>query len=250
MLLIVSFGTSVAETSSCITRVEETLRAQCPHYIARRAFTSPTIRRILERRGEHVDSLEQALARACAEGFTHVLVQPTHLLCGFEYDKICRSVQQYRERFVQLKLGEPLLASEADLAQLADILSALYPSQMGEALVLMGHGTAHPANILYHQLQKRFRAMGRDDVWVGTVEGDLGIDEIACALNGQDFRKAHLVPLLLVAGEHARHDMAGDNENSWKRQLETQGIQVRCTLEGLGMCEAVREMYGRKLRTL
>lgn len=249
-LLCVSFGTSVPAARGSITAVEQALHAAAPELDFVRAFTSPTIRRILARRGEVVFSPAQVLETLAAQRCERVFVQPTHLLPGIEYDKLCAAVQQAAPRFAVLRLGKPLLADEAAVRQLAHILDAAYPAQPGEALVWMGHGTDHAANAVYAQLQAAFEALGRSDVFVGTVEGTPALDEARAWLAGRAFRAAHLAPLLLVAGDHARNDMAGDGPDSWKSVLEADGLQVRCTLEGLGMLEPVQKMYTERLRSM
>lgn len=247
-LLCVSFGTGVPAARQSIAAVEQALHAAAPQLDFVRAFTSPTIRRILAGRGEAVPSPEQALQALAAQGYTRVAVQPTHLLPGIEYDKLRAAVQQAAPRFADLRLGAPLLADETDIRRLAGSLSAAYPTQPGEALVWMGHGTGHAANAVYARLQAAFEALGRTDVFVGTVEGTPALDEVRVWLAERAFRAAHLAPLLLVAGDHARNDMAGDGPDSWKSVLTADGVLVRCTLEGLGMLEPVQKMYAEHLR--
>lgn len=249
-LLCVSFGTSVPAARQSIEAVEQALRAAAPQLDFVRAFTSPTIRRILEKRGETVFSPAQVLETLAAQGYARIVVQPTHLLPGIEYDKLCGTVRQARPRFAQLALGRPLLAGDEDIRTLAGALDEAYPPQPGEALVWMGHGTDHRANGVYGQLQAAFTALGRTDVFVGTVEGTPALAQVREWLAQRGFAQAHLAPLLLVAGDHARNDMAGEGPDSWKSVLEADGVCVRCTLEGLGTLEPVQKMYTEHLRSV
>ena len=177
-------------------------------------------------------------------------VQPTHLLYGYEYDKIKSEIAPYQSRFAHLALGKPLLADTHDLQTVARLLGEAYPAQPGEVLVLMGHGTEHFAGVVYPALQSVFALQGRDDVFVAAVGRMAGAGRGPAADSGVRLRKAHLVPLLLVAGDHACHDMAGEQAESWKSQQEAAGLSVRCTLEGLGRLEGIQKMYCAKLKTL
>lgn len=249
-LLIVSFGTSVPQARESITAVEKTLCKTAPDWDFYRAFTSPTIRRILEKRGETVLSLEQALSELAERGYQIVAIQPTHLLCGFEYDKIRNTVEQYKMRFASLTLGQPLVSNTAELRKIAELMSAQYPKQKDRAVVFMGHGTEHFSNMIYPALQTAFAMIGRTDMLVGTVEGWPGISEIIMQLCEKNCTEAQLVPLMLVAGDHAVNDMAGDHPDSWKSRLEQNGIAVSCTLSGLGVLPGIQEMYCTHLADL
>ena len=239
-LVCVSFGTSVAEARRSIAAVEEALRAELPQARFVRAFTSPTIRRALAARGEEVWSFPQALEHLAQEGYERVVAQPTHLLYGVEYEAIRAQAEEARGRFPRLLLGSPLLAGTQDLQDLAQAVCESCPKQPGQALVLMGHGTPHFSNVVYPALQGVFRAMGRADVFVGTVEGWPGIGLIARQVKEAGFPAARLAPLMLVAGDHARRDMAGDAPESWKNVLARQGLEVSWVLRGLGRTPACR----------
>ena len=228
-VVCVSFGTSVPAGRENITAVENVLRHSAQDRIFISAFTSGVIRRILKERGETVYSVAEALEELWKQGVTEVLVQPTHILCGHEYDKLKREAEPWRDKFDALRIGRPLLTVTGDLQTLAAVLSAAYPHQAGEALVLFGHGTDHAANLVYPALQTAFYLAGRPDV--------------LAQLKAQDRKSVHLVPLMLVAGDHALHDMAGDTPDSWKSRLEAEGFTVRRTLRGLGVMPAVQDMY-------
>lgn len=242
-VVCVSFGTSVPAGRENITAVENVLRQTAQDRIFISAFTSPTIRCILRERGETVYSPVEALKALRSQGVTEVLVQPTHILRGHEYDKLKREAEPWRDRFDVLRVGNPLLSDTEDLRTLAAGLSAAYPQQNGETLVLFGHGTDHGANLVYPALQTVFHLAGRPDVLVGTVEGWPAFEDVLVQLKARDGKEVHLVPLMLVAGDHALNDMAGEDPESWKSRLETEGFAVRGTLRGLGVMPAVQAMY-------
>ena len=240
-VVCVSFGTSVPAGRENITAVENVLRQAAQDRMFISAFTSPTIRRILRERGETVYSPAEALEALRSRGVTEVLLQPTHILRGHEYDKLKREAAPWRDRFDSLRVGDPLLSDTEDLRTLAAGLSAAYPQQNGETLVLFGHGTDHAADLVYPALQTAFRLAGRTDVLVGTVEGWPAFGDVLAQLTGG--KTVHLVPLMLVAGDHALNDMAGADPDSWKSRLEAEGFAVRASLRGLGVMPAVQAMY-------
>ena len=242
-VVCVSFGTSVPAGRENITAVENVLRQLIQDRVFISAFTSPTIRRILREQGETVYSVAEALEELWSQGVTEVLVQPTHILRGHEYDKLKREAEPWRDRFGGLRVGRPLLTDTDDLQMLAAGLSAAYPYQNGETLVLFGHGTDHAANLVYPALQAAFHVAGRPDVLVGTVEGWPAFEDVLAQMKAQDGKNVHLVPLMLVAGEHDVNDMAGEDPESGKSRLEAEGFAVRTTLRGLGLLPAVQNMY-------
>lgn len=246
-VVCVSFGTSIPAGREGITAVEDALRQAARDRVFASAFTSSTIRRILQKRGEAVYSVPEALEALWQEGATQVLVQPTHILGGHEYDKLRREAEAWRDRFEALRVGRPLVADTEDLRNLAAALSAAYPARDGETLVLFGHGTDHGANLAYPALQAAFQLAGRRDVLVGTVEGWPALGDVLAQLEGRREKTVHLAPLMLVAGDHALNDMAGAGPDSWKSMLEKEGFAVRCTLRGLGVLPAVQAMYRRHL---
>ncbi len=248
-LVVVSFGTTVAEARICITAVEDVIRAEAPDREFFRAFTSPTIRRKLKERGETILPLDELLEQLAAAGYTDVIVQPTHMLYGIEYDKMKHTADQMEPRFTRFVFGKPMLADTEDLHELIHCLMQQYPAQDDEAVVLMGHGTEHFANAVYPAMQTAFRVAGRKDVFVGTVEGWPAFADVRAQISGR-YPRAHLVPLMLVAGDHARNDMAGPEPDSWKSQLEADGVTVRCTMRGLGEQSAVQELYRRHIQQL
>lgn len=243
-ILAVSFGTSYPDTmEQAIAATERALAAAYPEWEVRRAFTSGMIiRKLFKRDGLQIDNVAQAMDRLEAEGFTHVAVQSTHVMHGEEYEKMLSQLEPYRLR-MRLSVGMPLLHAEPDYEAVADALLGWLPGlDTDEALVLMGHGTAHFANSAYaqmeHVLQERC-----DRVYVATVEGYPGLDSVKRRLAKRpEIRKLMLSPLMLVAGDHARNDMSGD-EDSWEAQLKAAGYTVRSVLQGLGQCQKIRELF-------
>lgn len=241
--VIVSFGTSVEEARQRdIAPVEAALRG-CTGLPCPTAYTSPTIRKILAERGTIVPDLAGALEALAAEGVEAVAVQPTHLLYGFEYDGIQKTVEEKKGLFAALYLGRPLLGGTEDVQALAAVLAGLCPGEPGTAHIFLGHGTEHSANRVYPALQTALEHMGRPDILVGTVEGWPGCDEVRKALKARQAKAVRLAPLMLVAGDHALHDMAGEDAGSWKSRLEADGCRVDCLLRGLGSLPQVQALY-------
>lgn len=249
-LLCVSFGTSVPAARKSITAVEEALRMEMPEADFYRVFTSKTIRRILASKGETVWSMDEALEHLTDGSYDRVVIQPTHFLYGLEYESLKASVEEAEKHFPALLLGAPLLSGTGDLQALARVLSEEFPQKENSALVLMGHGTPHFSNVVYPAMQAVFHMMGRKDVYVGTVEGWPEIDEICKELQTGNYTYVRTAPLMLVAGDHALNDMAGDEEDSWKSILTREGYQVECIMQGLGVLPGVQEMYRRHLQEL
>ena len=242
-VVITSFGTSVPEARADITAVEEALSAAVPGCVCVRAFTSPTSRRVLMSRGEDVPSLTGALERLAAQGAGHVVVQPTLLLYGYEYDKLKSEAEALAGRFTSLTVGRPLLSDSGDLRRFALHLARDHPAEEGTVTVFMGHGTEHFAGTAWPALQTALRLLGRTDLYVGAMGGWPGVEDILRQLEPGGPRKIHLLPLMLAAGHHAKNDMAGD----WKPRLEEAGHTAACSFTGLGRREWVQEMYREHL---
>ena len=245
-LLVVSFGTSYAENrKKTIGAIEERIRNEFSNFQVYRAFTSKMIKRKMEQEGTPVYNVTEALRAMQKEGINGTLIiQPTHVINGLEYQWMLEEVKPYESYFAQVQYGKPLLTDVKDYKELARIVSASYEVDTDEALVLMGHGSEHYSNSAYSALEYVFRDMGRENIFVGTVEGYPGIEEVKGQLRKNKIKKACLVPLMIVAGDHANHDMIGE-EDSWKDQLEEDGIRVRFYLKGLGESEQVQQMFLR-----
>lgn len=250
-LLTVSFGAvSQQARDREIGGVEQALRRRCPQLSFARAYTSPTIRRLLAGRGVTVPSLEQALEEQAAAGTQRLYLVPTHMIPGYEYDAIQASAEKFRPRFQRLRLAPPLLGDTQMVRALAHILTQRWPRRLGQAVVLVGHGTTHPGNLVYSALQGMFALAGRGDLLVGTIEGWPGLEELLPLLKRQGAERVILAPLLLTAGAHVGEDIAGPGPDSWKSRLEEAGVGVHPVLEGLGGMPQVQELYVRRLLSL
>lgn len=247
-LVCASFGTTVPTAAADIAGVEQALAATAPGWQLLRAYTSGMVRTALAGRGQPEDSVPEALARAAAAGCRRVLVQPTHFLWGVEYDKLKAQALAAAPGFDWLRVGRPLLDDTRDLRALAGAIGALYPAEPGRAVVLMGHGSAHRANVVYPALQGIFELQSRPDIRVGTVEGWPGLAEVCAALARSRASRVLLVPLMLVAGDHAQNDMAGPGPHSWRSVLAGQGYRVDWVRHGLGSEKAVQDLYAAHLR--
>ena len=247
-LVCASFGTTVPTAAADIAGVEQALAAAAPGWQLLRAYTSGMVRTALAGRGQPEDSVPEALARAAAAGCRRVLVQPTHFLWGVEYDKLKAQALAAAPGFDWLRVGRPLLDDTRDLRALAGAIGALYPAEPGRAVVLMGHGSAHRANVVYPALQGIFELQSRPDIRVGTVEGWPGLAEVCAALARSRASRVLLVPLMLVAGDHAQNDMAGPGPHSWRSVLAGQGYRVDWVRHGLGSEKVVQDLYAAHLR--
>lgn len=244
-ILVVSFGTTHLDTlEKTICAVERDIQGAFPAVPCFRAFTSPTVRRRLLTKGIAVDSVSQALEKLEQQGFTQVTVQPTLLLPGEEYDKLCREARE-NAGAMTVTVGKPLLWEERDFALLTQALGDSYPMPEDTVLLAMGHGTAHTADSCYDRLRRRMQEQGME---LCTVEGSIDFRGAVEALLAQPKRKVHLVPLLLVAGDHSKNDMAGDGPDSLKSLLTAAGFRVSYSLRGLGELEAVRAVFCRRLQ--
>ena len=213
----------------------------------RRAFTSQIIIDKLKERDQlEIDNVEEALDRAAADGIKNLIVQPTHLMNGFEYTDLVNGLEGYKDSFEKVAVGEPLLTSDEDFeAVIKAITDATASYDDGEtAIVFMGHGTEADSNEVYAKLQEKLTANGFEHYYIGTVEAEPSLDDITAALKeAGSYKKVVLEPLMVVAGDHANNDMAGDEEDSWKTVLTKEGYEVECLIKGLGENEAVRAIY-------
>ncbi len=251
-LLAVSFGTSYADTlEKNIAAIEADLAAAFPERTLRRAFTSGMIlRRWKRERGVDMDDVPGALERLEREGYTDVLLQPTHVMNGEEYHKLAAQAEDFRDRFVRLAVGAPLLTAAEDYLALGRaLLEVLPPRAEGRAVLYMGHGSEHQANSAYALMEYAFRDLGRPDVLVGTVEGYPDFAAVLRRLKELPrVREVELRPLMTVAGDHAKHDLAGEGPDSWKGVLEGLGYTARPVLTGLGEYPQVRDLFVKHAR--
>ena len=266
-LLVVSFGTSFNDSRVAdIKSIEDALQAANPDWSVRRAFTAQIIiNHIQARDGEKIDNMEQALERAVANGVKQLVVQPTHLMHGAEYDEMCAAIDKVRDQFDSVEIAEPMLGEVGDDATVinadkeavakAVVAAALEESgyestaaakDAGVAYVLMGHGTAHVAKVTYSQMATQMAKLGYENVFVGTVEGEP--EETSCeavieAVKNAGYTTVVLRPLMVVAGDHANNDMAGADDDSWKTMFEAAGFTVNCQISGLGRIADVQALY-------
>ena len=268
-LLVVSFGTSYNDSrAEDIKGIEDALQEAYPDWSVRRAFTAQIIiNHVQARDGEVIDNMEQAMERAVSNGVKNLIVQPTHLMHGAEYDEMMEVVESYRDKFESVAVAEPMLGPVGDDAAVinedkqavakavtdAALADAGYETmdaaaEDGTALVLLGHGTAHTAKVTYSQMQTQMGELGYKNVFIGTVEGepeDTSCEAVTEALKEAGYKKVVLRPMMVVAGDHANNDMAGAEEDSWKSMLEAGGDfdSVEAQIAGLGRLDAVQQLY-------
>ena len=268
-LLVVSFGTSFNDSrAKDIKGVEDALQAAYPDWSVRRAFTAQIIiNHVQARDGEKIDNMQQAMDRAVANGVKNLVVQPTHLMHGAEYDEMMEMIDDYRDKFESVAVAEPLLgevgadatvinedkeavakAVTAEAVATAGYDSVEAAAKDGTAFVFMGHGTSHTAKISYSQMQTVMQTLGYDNVFIGTVEGEpesTSCENVIEAVKAAGYTKVVLRPLMVVAGDHANNDMAGADEDSWLSQFEASGAfdSVDCQIAGLGGVADVQQLY-------
>lgn len=268
-ILVVSFGTSFNDSrAEDIGSIEKAVAEAYPDWSVRRAFTAQIIiNHVQARDGEKIDNVEQALDRAVSNNVKNLVIQPTHLMHGAEYDELKAVVDKYEDKFDSVKISEPLLGELGKDATVinedkkivseavvdAAVADAGYDSVAaadddGTAFVLMGHGTSHVANVTYTQVQNQMKALGYDNVFIGTVEGEpeeTACEEVIKAVKKAGYKKVILRPLMVVAGDHANNDMAGDDDDSWKSMFTADGSfdKIDSQIEGLGRLDTVQKLY-------
>ena len=268
-LLVVSFGTSFNDSrAQDIGGIEKTLQAAYPDWSVRRAFTAQIIiNHVQARDGEKIDNMDQALQRAVDNGVKHLVIQPTHLMHGAEYDELCATAESYKDKIETIEIAEPLLGevgqdgstTNADKKAVAEALTAEAVKAAGyesledaakdsTAFVFMGHGTSHAAAVTYTQMQTQMEELAYGNVYIGTVEGkpaETACEAVIERIKEAGYKKVVLRPLMVVAGDHANNDMAGDDDDSWKSQFLASGAfdTVTCQIGGLGGIPAIEQIY-------
>ena len=243
-ILVVSFGTSYDEArKKNIETVEGHIAQKFPRCKVYSAYTSGMVRAALKRRGIHIPSVSEALDSIQKNGFKQLIVQPTHLIYGEEYEKMKLSVSEMADNFESVFIGTPLLADFEDMEKVLAVLREGLAKKDGEALVLMGHGSRHFSNMAYAAMDYLAKSKGYEDVFIGTVEAFPDLDEVLAQVQKKGYKKALLTPLMLVAGDHAQNDMAGDDDGSWLQVFLSKGIETSCVLKGLGEYAGIREIY-------
>lgn len=252
-ILVASFGTSYPETlQKSIAAIEAEIGGVWPDRELRRAFTSSMIIRSMRERDDiRIDTVEEALDRLANDGFHRVMVQPTHIINGEEYDKLAAMCKSRETLFEELHVGTPLLSATEDYLQVIRILAEELGQETAAAdtaLVLMGHGSGHFANSAYAAMDYMFKEQGFPHIFVGTVEAYPDVNTVLKQLAKTGCTKVLLTPLMVVAGDHATNDMAGDEEDSWKTIFHQAGYEVSILLKGLGEYPAIRRMYVEHIR--
>ena len=246
-LLVVSFGTSFNDSRRLtIGGIEGAIEAACPDFSVRRGFTSQIIiDHVKSRDNVSIDNVKEALDRAVDNGVKTLVVQPTHLMNGFEYNDLVDELAQYSDAFEQVAVGEPLLSSDEDFQAVARaIVDATAEYDDGKtAIVFMGHGTEADSNAVYAKMQTVLSDMGAANCFIGTVEATPSLDDVVKKVQEGDYERVVLEPLMVVAGDHANNDMAGDEEDSWKSVFTAAGYQVEVILRGLGELEDIQKLY-------
>ena len=243
-ILVVSFGTSHLDTmEKTIEVIEKEIKERFTDCNVYRAFTSGMIIRKLKRtEGISIDTVPEALSRMASDGIEEVIIQPTHIINGIENDRMMEDLMEHMSLFKRIRVGKPLLSSVEDYKKAIHAVMAETELDDGEMLVLMGHGTDHHANSAYPTLEYTFHALGYSQVLVGTVESFPELKNVMAKLKIAGKKKVALMPFMLVAGDHAKNDMAGE-EDSWKSQLEEEGYEVRVIMKGLGEFEGIRKIF-------
>ena len=245
-LLVVSFGTSYNDNRRLtIGAIEAAMEKAFPEYSVRRGFTSQIIiDHVKDRDGEVIDNVGEALDRAVANGVKNLVIQPTHLMNGLEYSDLVNEVAQYSDAFETVSIGEPLLTSDEDFQTVADaIVEATASYDDGKtAICFMGHGTEADSNAVYAKMQQLLTDGGHENYFVGTVEATPSLEDVLALVQAGSYERVVLQPLMIVAGDHANNDMAGNEEGSWKTTFEAAGYQVECLVNGLGELEAVQNL--------
>lgn len=250
-ILAVSFGTSYETTRKLtITAIETAIRDAYPGVPLYTAWTSRMImEKLLKTTGEKIFSVEEALEKMKKDGITDVFIQTTHVIPGIEYDLLREDALKYEKAFASLSFGKPLLSSTADMQEVVRILADEFSDVLSygggetEALILMGHGTEHHSNTGYAALDYMFKEMGYPNIYVGTVESYPSLDQVFTLLRETPVKKIHLAPLMIVAGDHAQNDMAGEAEDSWAFRCQSKGYDIACHLKGLGEYPRIRQIF-------
>lgn len=246
-LLVLSFGTSYNDSRRLtIGAIEGDLEKAFPDFSVRRGFTANIIIDHVQRRDNIlIDDVDAALERAVNNGVKNLVVQPTHLMHGLEYDELVEEVGNYSDAFDQVVFGEPLLSSDDDFARVEKAITEWTASyDDGEtAICFMGHGTEANSNEVYQKMQDLLTKDGYTNYFVGTVEAEPSLDDVLAKVQAGDYKRVVLEPLMVVAGDHANNDMAGDEDGSWKKTFEDAGYEVECLLRGLGENEDIRAIY-------
>ncbi|NMA87217.1 MAG: sirohydrochlorin cobaltochelatase [Tissierellia bacterium] len=252
-IIVTSFGTTYKETRKlCIESIENKIEEKYSDYLVLRAFTSQMVINKLKKRDNYiVDNPKEALEKMKAEGIEKIYIQPLHIILGHEYEKLLGQVDGFLKENPNhsIKIGRPLLNEDVDYKEVVEALE-IGDLDEKEAMVFMGHGTDHEVDTSYKKLEKTFRKKGYENIYIGTVEGEVTIEDIIPSLKSKDIEKIILKPFMLVAGDHAINDMASSREDSWASILRSHGFQVETMIKGLGEIEAIQNIYLKHLENI
>lgn len=251
-ILVVSFGTTYENTRKLtIETVENRIKSEYEGYEVRRAFSSKFVIKMLKNRdGIAIDTPEEALSKLYTEGYEAVFILPLHLLTGREYNNLLCAAEEFKKKnlFEKIKIGKPALYKHEDYELLIEVIKDIVKGK--NAVVFMGHGSYSYSNTCYAELQALLWDKGYKNVFIGTMEGEPSIDNVIKWIKENEIKEVMLAPFMLMAGGHARNDMCGEQETSWKSILERQGIKVKVYLHGLGELSKFQEIYLRHLKEI
>ncbi len=245
-ILVVSYGTTYSSTrEATIGALENDIAAAFPDRDLKRAFTGRMVIDISKKKeGVEIDYVEDALVKLAEKGYEDVVVMPSHITNSGQYEHAANSVRKHKDKFKSLRIGTALLTTESDYDEVLEaIKKEFYPTEKDTALVMMGHGAAHYANATYSELHMKFQLCGMENAYITVVEGFPYFEDTIKMLRGKGYKKVRLVPLMIVAGDHANNDLAGDKEDSLKSLMEKEGYQVECIVKGLGQNETFRKLF-------
>lgn len=251
-ILVVSFGTVYAGTRQLtIDAIRNTIQEAHPECAVYEAWTSRRIiRKLLETTGERIRTVGEALEEMERDGIREVYIQPTHVIDGIENERMKEEAGAYEDGFQRMVFAQPLIASGKDMEAMVRIIQAEHSDLLqDEALILMGHGSAHVASAAYEQMNQMFRQCGRQNIWMCTVEAEPGIEEALWEIRQTSVARVRLAPFLIVAGTHVMEDMAGPEEDSWMNLCKKAGYEVNCCMKGLGEYPEVRTLFLQHLET-
>lgn len=251
-ILVVSFGSSYEETrKKSIDQLEKEIQAAYPELSLYRAFTSPRIIKGLKEKGIQVNDVEKALEKMQGDGIKRVIVQPTFMIRGVEYERMCKSIERHRQGFKSLYIGEPLLTSVEDYFEVIEaFVNEIDKVQKDEVILCMGHGAEHFMSVSYAALDYMFKDRGYKNIYVATIDAFPRLKDVMKHFDKKGYKRVRIVPFMLVAGHHAQKSIMEQVEESWKIQLESAGYEVECVFKGLGEYQKIRDLYRKHIQVL
>lgn len=249
-IVVVSFGTSHEDTrKKTIEVIERGIAENFGDYEVFRAFTSKIIiKKLRENENLIIPTVKEVMEQLVEGGYTDVIIQPTHIINGIENENMLEDISPYAKRFSSIRIGKPLLSETRDYKQLVSCIAEENHVGEDEAILLMGHGTSHHTNAVYPAVDYTFKAEGYSNIYMATVEGYPTLEDAMGLMEKCNYKKVLLIPFMIVAGDHAKNDMAGDEEDSWKSVLEKAGYEVDCKMQGLGELKVVQDMFIQHIR--